>query len=116
MRKLYFFKIISILTLLFIKIPPVYANDVWVGTSSINGRECYVVTESIKWRGDVGFDVIVKAVDDDDILRIKYQFTINDDGNVRFNSSEGYSNYIKNCPLENAIFLYVRDNHNPFKC
>lgn len=92
----------------FSMISKVEAVDVYVGTSDVTGRDCYVVTESIYWLNPYVSDATLKMVNAyGDVQRLQYRFTVMKRW-VEFENSQGFSGIINDeVPIEKAMWLFV---------
>ena len=88
------------------------ARDVYVGTSSVTGRDCYVMTETIVNRTDAGrnIDVTLKMVrkSDGNVQYLDYTFIERDD--VYFRNSQGFSGTVDEyeTPIEWKMYQFIR--------
>ncbi|MBR1421517.1 MAG: hypothetical protein IJ575_10765 [Selenomonadaceae bacterium] len=88
------------------------ARDVYVGTSNVTGRDCYVMTETIVNRTGArrNIDVTLKMVRQSDGNVQYLDYTFIEQGSVYFRNSQGFSGTIDRyeTPIEWEMYQVIR--------
>ena len=88
------------------------AQDVYVGTSDVTGRDCYVMTETIFWAHPYECEATLKMVrpSDGNVQRLHYHFVSDIRSNARFENSQGFSGRVtRDYPIESAMWKFICD-------
>jgi len=88
------------------------ARDFYVGTSNTTGRDCYLMTETIKIyrRGPEYYDATLKMVrrSDGNVQYLDYTFYPNGEGGIIFENSQGYRGIVDSrVPIEWEMFWTI---------
>ena len=89
-----------------------HAQDVYVGTSEVTGRNCYVMTETIYWAHGYECEATLKMVrpSDGNVQRLHYRFVSDIRSNARFENSQGFSGRVtRDYPIEWAMWKFLCD-------
>lgn len=85
------------------------AQDVYVGTSDVTGRDCYVMTETIFWanRGECEATLKMVRPSDGNVQRLHYVFTPLKHF-THFRNSQGFEGYTTDdYPIEAAMWNFI---------
>ena len=96
----------------------VKAEEVYVGTSPATGRDCYVITQSIRWqnRRVVNLSLAMYRPGEANPLYLGYTFREYAQGRgVEFSNRQGFSGWIDEyeTPIEYNTWVLVYNNYNP---
>ena len=95
--------------------PPIGNNEIFVGKSDITGRDCYLLTDSIKfYNNEQNLDCTIKMVKtDNDIQYLNYKF-IRNGSYVMFETNQGFSGRVdkKETPIEYQTYATVIRNYS----
>lgn len=95
------------------------AEEIYVGTSPTTGRDCYVITESIRWqnRRVVNLSLAMYRQGEDNPLYLAYEFREHAQGRgVEFSNRQGYRGWIDKyeTPIEYNAWVCAQNNYNPY--
>lgn len=95
------------------------AEEIYVGTSSTTGRDCYIITQSIRWqnRRVVHLSLAMYRPGEAEPLYLGYKFREYAQGRgVEFSNRQGFSGWIDKyeTPIEYNTWVCVYNNYNPY--
>ena len=94
----------------------VKAEEVYVGTSPTTGRDCYVITQSIRWqnRRVVHLSLAMYRPGEANPLYLGYEFRAQG-GGIEFLNRQGFSGWIDEyeTPIDYNTWVLVYNNYNP---
>lgn len=93
------------------------AEEVYIGTSPATGRDCYIITQSIRWQNRRVVNLsLATYLQGKDPVYISYTFREYAQGRgVEFSNRHGFSGWIDKyeTPIEYNTWVCVYNNYNP---